>query len=102
MRRFAAVVVFVVLSASVPAHAYLKLGASINGTVVDVTWREPVRYFVAERGVDGVAAADLRGAVERAAATWSAVASARVAFEFQGMTSAIPDTVDGRTTIGFL
>lgn len=102
MRRFAAVVVFVVLSASVPAHAYLKLGASINGTVVDVTWREPVRYFVAERGVDGVAAADLRGAVERAAATWSAVASARVEFEFQGMTSAIPDTVDGRTTIGFL
>lgn len=102
MRRFAAVVVFVVLSASVPAHAYLKLGASINGTVVDVTWREPVRYFVAERGVDGVSAADLRGAVERAAATWSAVASARVEFEFQGMTSAIPDTVDGRTTIGFL
>ena len=102
MRRFVAAVVLVVLSASVPAHAYLKLGASINGTVVDVTWREPVRYFVAERGVNGVSAADLRGAVERAAATWSAVASARVRFEFQGMTSAIPDTIDGRTTIGFL
>ena len=102
MRRFVAAVIFVALSASVPAHAYLKLGASINGTVVDVTWREPVRYFIAERGVNGVSAADLRGAVERAAATWSAVASARVRFEFQGMTSAIPDTIDGRTTIGFL
>lgn len=102
MRRFVAAVILVALSASVPAHAYLKLGASINGTVVDVTWREPVRYFVAERGVNGVSAADLRGAVERAATTWSAVASARVRFEFQGMTSAIPDTIDGRTTIGFL
>jgi len=44
----------------------------------------------------------LRGAVERAAATWSNVGSARVRFEFQGMTDAVPDVVDGRTTIGFL
>src|SRR5688572_25500638 len=86
----------VVLFGSAPAHAYLKLGASINGTVVDVTWHEPVRYFVAERGVSGVSAADLRAAVERATATWSAVGSARVRFEFQGMTTAVPDAVDGR------
>ena len=91
------------LFGSTPAHAYLKLGASVNGTIVDVTWRTPVRYFVAERGVSGVSPADLRGAVERATATWSAVESARVPlFEFQGMTSAVPDTIDGRTTIGFL
>ena len=102
MRQMVAAVVLVLLSASVPAHAYLKLGASINGTVVDIAWREPVRYFVAEHGVSGVSAADLRGAVERAAATWSAAAGAGVRFEFQGMTSAIPDTIDGRTTIGFL
>ena len=90
------------LFGSTPAHAYLKLGASVGGTIVDVTWRGPVRYFIADRGASGVSAADLRGAVERAAATWSAVDSADVRFEFQGMTAAVPDVVDGRTTIGFL
>ena len=90
------------LLASAPAHAYLKLGALINGNVIDVSWREPVRYFISERGASGVSAAELRGAVERAAATWSHVDSARVQFAFQGMTSAVPDAVDGRTTIGFL
>ena len=87
---------------STPATAYLKLGAMVNGTVVDVTWREPVPYFIAERGTSGVSAPDMRDAVARAAATWSAVESAQVRFAFQGMTSAIPDIVDGRTTIGFL
>ena len=104
MRHFVAAtaVVLTAMNAPAPAHAYLKLGAAINGTVVDVTWHEPVRYFIAERGVSGVSAADLRAAVERATATWSAVESARVRFEYQGMTSAVPDAVDGRTTIGFL
>ena len=43
------------VSASTPVEAYLKLGASIDGRVVDVTWRAPVRYFVsdADGGVDG-------------------------------------------------
>lgn len=86
---------------STPAHAYLKLGAMVNGTVVDVTWREPVRYFISDRGTSGVSATDMRDAVGRAAATWAAVESAQVEFAFQGMTAAIPDVVDGRTTIGF-
>ena len=85
-----------------PVHAYLKLGALVNGDIVDVSWREPVRYFVAERGAGEVSAGDLRAAVERAAATWQAVQSARVRLEFQGMTSGVPDVIDGRTTIGFL
>lgn len=87
---------------SAPTHAYLKLGAFVNGAVVDVTWREPVRYFIAERGANGVSADQLRDAVGRAATTWSAVGSAAARFEFQGMTAAIPDVVDDRTTIGFL
>ncbi len=98
----AAAMLLAIVFTSAPTHAYLKLGATVNGTVVDVTWREPVRYFIAERSANGVSAADVRAAVARAAATWSAVDSARVRFEFQGMTSAVPDTVDGRTTIGFL
>src|SRR5687768_3688226 len=102
MRLFSVTMVLTMLVASAPAQAYLKLGALINGDVIDVTWRGPVRYFVAERGASGVSAAELRGAVERAAATWSQVDSALVRFEFQGMTSAVPDVVDGRTTIGFV
>lgn len=103
MSRFVfATITLTMLGASAPAHAYLKLGAAVNGTIVDVTWRDPVRYFIAESGAGGVSAAELRGAVERAAATWSQVESARVQFEFQGMTAALPDVVDGRTTIGFL
>jgi hypothetical protein len=101
MIRFVSITVALLL-ASTPANAYLKLGALINGNVIDVSWRDPVRYFVADRGTSGVSPAELRGAVERAAATWSQVDSARVRFEFQGMTSAVPDAVDGRTTIGFL
>jgi Matrixin len=97
-----AAVLTAVLNSAAPAHAYLKLGAMVNGTVVDVTWRDPVRYFISERGASGVSAIEMRDAVARAAATWSAVESARVQFEFQGLTSAIPDVVDGRTTIGFL
>jgi Matrixin len=89
-------------SNAVPVDAYLKLGAMVNGTVVDVTWREPVGYFISDRGASGVSAIEMRDAVARAAATWSAVETARVQFEFQGMTGAIPDVVDGRTTIGFL
>ena len=97
-----AVVLAAVVTNATPSHAYLKLGAMVNGTVVDVTWREPVRYFIAEPGTSGASAADLRNAVARAAETWMAVESAQVRFEYQGMTSAVPDVIDGRTTIGFL
>lgn len=98
---------FAVLAAALagspaPAHAYLKLGAMVNGTIVDVTWREPVRYFITERGTGTVSATEVRAAVARAAATWSAVETARVQFAYQGMTAADPEVVDGRTTIGFL
>ncbi len=40
---------------------------------MDVKWRQrPMRYFVNDRDVPGVTAADFRGAVARAAATWQA------------------------------
>lgn len=86
-----------------PAFAYLKLGANVNGRIVDVSWRQsPIRFFVSDRNGNGVNAADLRAAVGRATATWQAVSSATVRFEFAGMTSALPGDADGRTTIGFL
>ncbi|HET9702930.1 MAG TPA: carboxypeptidase-like regulatory domain-containing protein [Vicinamibacterales bacterium] len=105
MKRFAArlALVMAVVVTETPAAAYLKLGTMLNGQVVDVTWQQqPIRYFVSDYAGNGVSAADLRGALARAAATWSGVDSATVRFEFQGMTAALPEVVDGRTTIGFL
>jgi hypothetical protein len=93
--------VLVVAGASSPVGAYLKLGAPVDGRIVDVTWRAPVRYFVSEEHAASVTAGDLRGAVARATATWQNVASATVRFEFLGMTTAEPGMVDGRTTLGF-
>ncbi len=95
------VATLVIAGAATPVGAYLKLGTPVDGRVVDVTWRAPVRYFVSEADAAGVSAGDLRGAVSRATATWQAVPSATVRFEFQGMTSASPGAVDGRTTFGF-
>ncbi len=92
-----------VMAASVvPVSAYLKLGTAVDGRVVDVTWRGPVRYFVSDTDAASASAGDLREALARATASWQAVPSATVRFEFQGMTSAPPGLVDGRTTLGFL
>lgn len=102
MRLVTIAAVVFAASAQSPAHAYLKLGAYLNGSVVDVTWRQPIPYFVSEHDATSVSAADLRDAVGRAAATWSAAPSAQVRFAFQGMTPALPEVIDGRTTIGFL
>lgn len=92
----------VVFGAASPVLAYLKLGSPVDGRVVDVTWPGPVKYVVAETDAPTASAGDLRGAVARATATWQAVPSATVRFEFQGMTSAPPGMVDGQTTIGFV
>ncbi len=95
------VATLVIAGAATPVGAYLKLGTPVDGRVVDVTWRAPVRYFVSEGDAASASASDLRGAVSRATATWQAVPSATVRFEFQGMTAASPGAVDGRTTLGF-
>lgn len=102
MIRVALVMLAALVVSDVPLDAYLKLGASVDGRIVDVTWRSPVRYFVSEVDAPEVPAGELRAAIARAAATWQAVPSATVQFDYQGMTSAPPGLVDGRTTLGFL
>lgn len=104
MRRTMGLVITALLvsSAATPVRAYLKLGSPVAGRIVDVTWRGPVKYFVSETEAPGLSAGDLRAAVSRAASTWQAVPAATVRFEYQGMTTASPGVVDGRTTIGFL
>ena len=83
--------------------AYLKLGALVNGRVIDATWKQlPIRYFISEEPGNGVSPADLRSAAQRATATWSNVESAGVQFAFQGMTSAPAEGIDGKTVLGFV
>jgi hypothetical protein len=96
-------IVLTAMASPSPALAYLKLGADINGRVVDVSWRQqPIRYFITEQDGPGVTAQELRGAVARATTSWQNVPSASVRFEFQGSTSALPGNSDDRTTLGFL
>jgi hypothetical protein len=104
MRRCVAVTLTLLLTiGSSSPLAYLKLGAMVNGRVIDATWNQvPIGYFISDRPGSGVSAIDLRGAVERAAATWSRVESANVRFTFQGMTSAAAEGFDGQTTLGFI
>jgi hypothetical protein len=102
-RLIAATVALLLTLGSASSLAYLKLGAMVNGRVIDATWhQQPIGYYISDRPGSGVTAADLRGAVERATATWSTTGSATVRFEFQGMTTAPAEGTDGRNTIGFL
>jgi hypothetical protein len=88
---------------STSSQAYLKLGAVVNGRIIDATWRrQPIGYFISDRPGNGITPADLMGATARAAATWSSVESANVQFAFQGMTSAMAEGADGRTVLGFI
>lgn len=96
----AAVLVF---ADAVPALAYLKFGARVNGRLVTLKWNEaPVRYFVTEHGVPGVGPTQLQGAVSRAFETWQRVSTASISYQFGGYTAAQPGEDDSLTTLGFL
>jgi hypothetical protein len=85
-----------------PAFAYLKFGAQVGSTVVDVRWNRPIQYFVTERNIPEISATDLRDAVGRAFTTWQSVSTAALQSQFQGFTIAPPGVQDERTTFGFL
>jgi Matrixin len=87
-----------------PTFAYLKFGVRVGSQTVVLKWsRLPVRYFISESsGVPGVSATDLQAAAARAFATWEAVPTASIAYQFAGTTPARPLDNDGLSTIGFL
>ena len=90
------------LAAGLAAEAYLKFGVEVGGRTELLRWtRLPVRYVVNPQGVDGVTGEQLAETVRRAFATWQAVATATVDFEFAGFASAGPDPEDGLTVLGF-
>jgi hypothetical protein len=102
-RRLALVAaVSLVLAQPMPALAYLKFGVPIRGEQVTVKWSQtPVRYSVSNAGVPGVSAADFQAAVGRAFATWQAVPTASITYQFAGVTSASPGSDDGSSVLGF-
>ena len=93
----------IALATSNPAFAYLKFSAvTLRGTTVTLKWSAtPVRWFVTDRGVPGVTSADFQAAMARAFATWEAVPSATIAFQFGGFTGADPFEDDNRSVLGF-
>ena len=93
----------VVAALQAPAHAYLKLGSSVNGRTISLQWpaRTSVRYFIGDQGVDGVSAPQFREAVGRGFDTWQAVETASVGFEFGGFVGSSPLDQDGANVIGF-
>lgn len=86
-----------------PAFAYLKFGTRVNGRQVTLKWvQTPVQYFVSSRSaVPGVSVDDFQAAVGRAFATWQAVPTSAIAYQFAGLTAGLPGEEDGLSTLGF-
>ena len=83
-----------------PAHAYSHF-TLFEGTRLQ--WDAPrVRWFATERAAAGVSATDFQASLARAFATWEAVPTATIGFEFVGFTSAQPHEDDGLSVFGFL
>lgn len=103
LRRSLVVLVVLAGLPQAPAHAYLKLGTDVNGRTLSLHWppRTPVRYFVADAGVEGVSAPEFRDAITRAFGTWEAVPTASVRFEFGGFVGGSTVDSDGMSVIGF-
>ena len=84
------------------AAAYLHFTTSAGGQTRVLKWqRTPVRWFAADRGAAGVSASDFQAAMARAFATWEAVPTASIAFQFAGFTGAEPFDDDGVSVLGF-
>ncbi len=97
-----ALVAAMVFGSVQPALAYLKFGVTVGGAQMTLKWAQtPVRYFVTDQGVSGVSATDLQAAAGRAFATWQAVPTASIAYQFAGFTAAAPGRDDGLSTLGF-
>lgn len=84
------------------ASAYLKFSFQASGQTVILRWtRMPVRWFATDRGVPGVTAAEFQAAMSRAFATWEAVPTASIRFQFAGFTGAEPGADDDLSVLGF-
>jgi hypothetical protein len=98
-----AIVLIACVLAPREANAYLLFSFTSRGQTLTLKWnRMPVRWFATDRGVPGVSAAAFQAAVGRAFATWEAVPTASIAFQFAGFTGANPGDDDDLSVLGFL
>ena len=96
-----AVVALIAIQAQ-PAFAYLEFGVTAGGRQVTLKWPQAtVRYSISNSGVAGVTVADFQSAVGRAFATWEAVPTSTITYQFAGLTAALPGRDDGLSTLGF-
>jgi hypothetical protein len=85
-----------------PAQAYLHLTFSVGSTPTPLKWNAArVRWFATDRGAPGINASQFQSEVSSAFATWEAVPTASIAFQFAGFTSAVPFEDDGISVFGF-
>jgi matrixin/carboxypeptidase family protein len=102
--RFARIVAIATLLAieAQPASAYLEFGVTAGGRQVTLRWPQAtVRYVVSNTAVPGVSATDFQAAVGRAFASWEAVPTSTITYQFTGFTAAPAGRDDGLTTLGF-
>ena len=102
LTRAIGIALMVVVGLSQGAHAYLAFTTSRAGQPRVLKWTQrPVRWFAAERGVPGVSVAEFQAAMSRAFATWEAVPTAAITFQFAGFTGAEPFDDDDVSVLGF-
>jgi hypothetical protein len=102
IRRLAILSAVIAAVAVSPAlHAYLKLGYELNGRLVGLSWTKPIGYFVTNRSISGVTAAQLQTTVANGLNEWDSPSTVQLPSQFLGFTSVDPDVDDGLTVIGF-
>ena len=102
MRRALTLLLAIVSLTAQPAQAYLHLTSSTGTTQTPLKWNQSrVRWFATDRSVNGVTATQFQTAVAAGFATWEAVPTASITFQFVGFTSAVPFDDDGISTFGF-
>ncbi len=102
MRRVVALLLMCVCVPAQPAQAYLHLTFSVGSTQTPLKWNAArVRWFATDRGVAGISASQFQSEVASAFATWEAVPTASIGFQFAGFTSAVPFDDDGISVFGF-
>jgi hypothetical protein len=101
-RAFVLLTLALVVAASAPASAYLKLGSRVGTRTVTLKWEVfPIRYFVTDRAAGAVSANDFQATIARAFATWEAVEGVSISTQFAGFTQASPRSGDDLTVLGF-
>jgi hypothetical protein len=100
--RIVAALLIALLALPATAHAYLQFSVTLAGRSVALKWqRLPVRWFATDRGAPGVSASAFQQAMARAFATWEAVPTAAIAFQFVGFTGSEPFDDDNVSVLGF-